>query len=54
MPNLVWSAGRTAEATRSAAVACLCAALQHNPAEDKVFADLGGDGDTGEKVIMFI
>ncbi|XP_022120793.2 dynein axonemal assembly factor 5 [Pieris rapae] len=39
LPNLVWSPGRTAEAVRTAAVACLCAALQDN---DK------GDGDKKE------
>lgn len=31
VPSLVWSAGRVAEAIRTAAVCCLCAALDENP-----------------------
>ncbi|XP_012266719.2 dynein axonemal assembly factor 5 [Athalia rosae] len=31
VPNLVWSAGRVAEAIRTAAVCCLCAALDESP-----------------------
>ncbi|XP_046614036.1 dynein axonemal assembly factor 5 isoform X1 [Neodiprion virginianus] len=31
LPSLVWSAGRTAEAIRTAAVCCLCTALDENP-----------------------
>ncbi|XP_028164932.1 dynein assembly factor 5, axonemal [Ostrinia furnacalis] len=52
MPNLVWSAGRTAEAIRSAAVACLCSALQDTPQDDcKLVRDKGGDGDNNEKEV---
>nr|QFR37577.1 HEAT repeat-containing 2 [Phigalia pilosaria] len=50
MPNLVWSAGRTAEAIRTASVACLCSALQDNPLEDKI-AENGADGDTTAKEV---
>ncbi|XP_041977960.1 dynein axonemal assembly factor 5 [Aricia agestis] len=47
LPNLVWTPGRTAEATRTAAVACLCAALQDDVTQD-------GGGDTqGEVVNLF-
>ncbi|XP_052759534.1 dynein axonemal assembly factor 5 [Galleria mellonella] len=46
MVNLVWSPGRTAEATRTAAVACLCAALQPAGGE-------GGGGDGNETVNLF-
>lgn len=50
MPNLVWSAGRTAEAIRTAAVACLCSALQENPYNEiPVTEEKGGDGDKDEK-----
>ncbi|KAH9640073.1 hypothetical protein HF086_016004 [Spodoptera exigua] len=50
MPNLVWSAGRTAEAIRTAAVACLCSALQENPYnETPLTEEKGGDGDKDEK-----
>ncbi|XP_013199371.1 dynein axonemal assembly factor 5 [Amyelois transitella] len=42
MPNLVWSPGRTAEAIRTAAVACLCSALQEKPQEQ---LQEQGDGD---------
>ncbi|XP_072932239.1 dynein axonemal assembly factor 5 [Epargyreus clarus] len=53
LPNLVWSPGRTAEAIRTAAVACLCAALQDDPA-DHLGGDKGGDGDSGDtKVNLF-
>ncbi|XP_046740664.1 dynein axonemal assembly factor 5 [Diprion similis] len=31
IPSLVWSAGRTSEAIRTAAVCCLCTALDENP-----------------------
>lgn len=48
LPNLVWSPGRTAEATRTAAVACLCSTLQENPDEDKIPSEKG-DGDNNEK-----
>ncbi|CAB3253838.1 unnamed protein product [Arctia plantaginis] len=49
LPNLVWTAGRTAEAIRTAAVACLCSALQDNPPiDDVLIAEQGGDGDTGD------
>ncbi|XP_026725324.1 dynein assembly factor 5, axonemal [Trichoplusia ni] len=52
MPNLVWTAGRTAEAIRSAAAACLCSALQDHPAEPAgPLPDCGGDGDTGDKKV---
>ncbi|CAH0579031.1 unnamed protein product [Chrysodeixis includens] len=52
MPNLVWTAGRTAEATRAAAAACLCAALQDRPAEPPAATPhAGGDGDTGDKKV---
>ncbi|XP_075973416.1 dynein axonemal assembly factor 5 [Anticarsia gemmatalis] len=52
MPNLVWSAGRTAEAIRTAAVACLCSALQDNPPiDDALIAEQGGDGDKGDKEV---
>nr|ANG83464.1 HEAT repeat-containing protein [Biston betularia] len=50
MPNLVWSPGRTAEAIRTAAIACLCSALQDNPQEDKI-AENGGHGDTTVKEV---
>lgn len=49
MPNLVWSPGRTAEAIRTAAIACLCSALQDNPQDDKI-TDNGGGGNTATKV----
>ncbi|KAL4709945.1 hypothetical protein ACJJTC_003908 [Scirpophaga incertulas] len=47
MPNLVWTAGRTAEAIRTAAVACLCSALQdgEEPTSEK------GDGDKGDRAV---
>ncbi|XP_045771313.1 dynein axonemal assembly factor 5 isoform X1 [Maniola jurtina] len=47
LPNLIWSPGRTAEAIRTAAVACLCSALQDNPEE--IAVETGGDGDTCDK-----
>ncbi|XP_045497343.1 dynein axonemal assembly factor 5 [Colias croceus] len=47
LPNLVWSPGRTSEAIRTAAVACLCSALQENPEEDSL--ERGGDGDGFDK-----
>lgn len=52
MPNLVWSPGRTAEAIRTAAVACLCSALQENPVEDtaSLATENGGDGDKPDAV----
>ncbi|XP_023943230.2 dynein axonemal assembly factor 5 [Bicyclus anynana] len=49
MPNLVWSPGRTAEAIRTAAVACLCSALQDNPEQDSV--ERGGNGDTNDEAV---
>ncbi|XP_034830515.1 dynein axonemal assembly factor 5 [Maniola hyperantus] len=49
LPNLVWSPGRTAEAIRTAAVACLCSALQDNP--DELTVERGGDGDTNDKEV---
>ncbi|KAG6454786.1 dynein assembly factor 5, axonemal [Manduca sexta] len=51
MPNLVWSAGRTAEAIRTAAIACLCSALQENPLEEPLNSDKGGDGDHNDKQV---
>lgn len=52
MPNLVWSAGRTAEAIRTAAVACLCSALQDNPPIDyALIAVQGSDGDKSDKKV---
>ncbi|KAJ8727930.1 hypothetical protein PYW08_016315 [Mythimna loreyi] len=52
MPNLVWCAGRTAEAIRTAAVACLCSALQENPYNENLVTEgKGGDGDTGDKAV---
>ncbi|KAL0840952.1 hypothetical protein ABMA28_014745 [Loxostege sticticalis] len=52
MPNLVWSAGRTAEAIRTAAVACLCSALQAAPRDDaRLAVEEGGDGDKNEKEV---
>ncbi|XP_047024632.1 dynein axonemal assembly factor 5 [Helicoverpa zea] len=52
MPNLVWCAGRTAEAIRTAAVACLCSALQENPYNEEILTtDKGGDGDKDDKVV---
>ncbi|CAH0719593.1 unnamed protein product, partial [Brenthis ino] len=54
MPNLVWSPGRTAEAIRTAAVACLCSALQENPENYEVTVEKGSDGDNkDEKVNLF-
>ncbi|XP_039753956.1 dynein assembly factor 5, axonemal [Pararge aegeria] len=50
MPNLVWSPGRTSEAIRTAAVACLCSALQDNPGE-QVPVEKGGDGDNYDKEV---
>ncbi|XP_050670875.1 dynein axonemal assembly factor 5 [Leptidea sinapis] len=50
MPNLVWSAGRTSEAIRTAAVACLCSALQDNP-QGQPPLGAGGDGDNNNKVV---
>ncbi|XP_073945026.1 dynein axonemal assembly factor 5 [Choristoneura fumiferana] len=50
LPNLVWTAGRTAEAIRTAAVACLCSALQDNP-ESELEIEKGGDGDKKEKEV---
>ncbi|XP_047529870.1 dynein axonemal assembly factor 5 [Vanessa atalanta] len=43
LPNLVWSPGKTAEAIRTAATACLCAALQDQP----------GAGGAAEKIDLF-
>lgn len=56
MPNLIWSPGRTAEAIRTAAVACLCAALQDNPdSKQKMkMIDCGGDDDKNDKVMRSI
>ncbi|XP_053607373.1 dynein axonemal assembly factor 5 [Plodia interpunctella] len=58
MPNLVWTPGRTAEAIRTAAVACLCSALQEKP-QDQISTEKG-DGDNNgspgqdtEKVDLF-
>ena len=46
MPNLVWSPGRTAEAIRTAAVACLCSALQDDPETELVREqECNGDKD---------
>ncbi|XP_059059112.1 dynein axonemal assembly factor 5 [Achroia grisella] len=42
--NLVWSPGRTAEAIRTAAVACLCAAFQPNSKVATGDAEASGDG----------
>lgn len=55
VPNLVWSAGRTAEAIRTAAVACLCSALQEKPDEpdmtmNMVSKDNNGGGDNTAQV----
>ncbi|CAH2037929.1 unnamed protein product, partial [Iphiclides podalirius] len=44
IPNLVWAPGRTAEAIRTAAVACLCSALQEGDVTDE-----GADGDSDAK-----
>lgn len=52
MPNLVWTAGRIAEAIRTAAVACLCSALQANPQED-IIPERGAEGDQ-DKVSFFL
>ncbi|XP_049868771.1 dynein axonemal assembly factor 5 isoform X2 [Pectinophora gossypiella] len=49
MTNLVWTPGRTAEAIRTAAVACLCSAMQGDVEEDKINVEKGGDGDKNEK-----
>ncbi|XP_037872856.1 dynein axonemal assembly factor 5 [Bombyx mori] len=51
MPNMIWSAGRTAEAIRTAAVACLCSALQDSPQDERIRAENGGDGDTVDKEV---
>ncbi|XP_068631779.1 dynein axonemal assembly factor 5 [Battus philenor] len=50
LPNLVWAPGRTAEAIRTAAVACLCSALQDDPQTESNF-DQGGDGDNNDKKV---
>ncbi|XP_061713504.1 dynein axonemal assembly factor 5 [Cydia pomonella] len=42
--NLVWEPGRTAEAIRTAAIACLCSALQENP-RNELETESGADGD---------
>ncbi|KAI5635449.1 dynein assembly factor 5, axonemal [Phthorimaea operculella] len=49
LPNLVWSPGRTAEAIRTAAVACLCSALQGDIDDDKPTKEIGADGDNNDK-----
>ncbi|CAG9584590.1 unnamed protein product [Danaus chrysippus] len=49
MPNLVWSPGRTSEAIRTAAVACLCSALQDQ--KDQLNMEKGGDGDNNDKEV---
>ncbi|CAK1546977.1 unnamed protein product [Leptosia nina] len=46
LPNLVWSPGRTAEAVRTSAVACLCAILQDTDTLEK------GDGDNNSKQVV--
>ncbi|CAG5051832.1 unnamed protein product [Parnassius apollo] len=51
LPNLVWAPGRTAEAIRSAAVACLCSALQDDPQANGELVDTGADGDSIEKKV---
>ncbi|CAG9786356.1 unnamed protein product [Diatraea saccharalis] len=52
MPNLVWSAGRISEAIRTAAVACLCSALQESPQNNDILnVETGGDGDKNEKEV---
>ncbi|GBP34964.1 Dynein assembly factor 5, axonemal [Eumeta japonica] len=53
-PNLVWSPGRTAEAIRTAAVACLCAALQPPAAPVAASAERdNGAGDAPDQVKLF-
>nr|AGC92707.1 HEAT repeat-containing protein 2-like protein [Heliconius erato] len=52
MPNLVWSPGRTAEAIRTAAVACLCSALQDDP-ETELVREQECNGDKDKKVNLF-
>ncbi|KPJ08314.1 HEAT repeat-containing protein 2 [Papilio machaon] len=49
VPNLVWAPGRTAEAIRTAAAACLCSALQDDPHTD--LEDKGADGDANDKKV---
>ncbi|KAJ0177017.1 hypothetical protein K1T71_007026 [Dendrolimus kikuchii] len=52
MPNLIWSAGRTAEAIRTAAVACLCSAMQDNPRKAQTLeGEKGGDGDKADEEV---
>ncbi|XP_063618443.1 dynein axonemal assembly factor 5 [Cydia splendana] len=46
--NLVWEPGRTAEAIRTAAIACLCSALQENP-RNELETESGADGDKQDK-----
>lgn len=47
VPSLVWSAGRVAEAIRTAAVGCLCAALDEDP------KDTGENEDQEESTKLF-
>ncbi|XP_013169550.1 PREDICTED: dynein assembly factor 5, axonemal [Papilio xuthus] len=49
VPNLVWAPGRTAEAIRTAAAACLCSALQDDP--QTCLDDKGADGDANDKKV---
>ncbi|CAG9093332.1 unnamed protein product [Plutella xylostella] len=52
VPNLVWSPGRTAEAIRTAAVACLCSALQEHPQSDAALDETKkGEGDSGDEIV---